>query len=124
MKLIQIHECFCDETRLRILNLLMRGPLCVCHIQKFLQLNQVKASRHLSYMRERGLLTATRFENWMIYSVVEKITPELESNLKCLQDCLQEYPVFQHDLTHLPQIKKASQEARAKLRKLELVGQT
>jgi len=34
MKLIKIYKCFCDETRLRILNLLLRSPLCVCHLEK------------------------------------------------------------------------------------------
>ena len=30
MELIQIYQCFCDATRLRIIHLLTRGPLCVC----------------------------------------------------------------------------------------------
>ncbi len=34
MDLIQIYECFCDQTRLRILHLLCQGPLCVCDFQE------------------------------------------------------------------------------------------
>src|SRR5437899_8387096 len=40
-ELIQIFQCFCDETRLRILNVLSRGPLCVCHLQDLLEQPQV-----------------------------------------------------------------------------------
>jgi len=36
MSLIQIYQCLCDQTRLRILNLLGEGPLCVCHFQEIL----------------------------------------------------------------------------------------
>lgn len=118
MKLIQIYECFCDETRLRILNLLLRGPLCVCHIQRFLNLTQVNTSKHLSYMKERGIVEVTRYENWMIYSISKAKNHELESNLKCLQVCVGEYPLFKKDLSHLSQIKEASNEAERRLYQL------
>ena len=46
MSLVQIYQCLCDETRLRILNLLHEGELCVCHIQDILGEPQVKISKH------------------------------------------------------------------------------
>ena len=58
MKLVQIYQCLCDETRLRLLNLLLQGPLCVCHFQRALDEPQVKISKHLSYLRTRGLVKA------------------------------------------------------------------
>ena len=36
MELVQIYECLCDATRLRLLNVLAQGPLCVCHFQEIL----------------------------------------------------------------------------------------
>ncbi|PYK63832.1 MAG: ArsR family transcriptional regulator, partial [Verrucomicrobia bacterium] len=48
MDLIQIYQCFCDRTRLRILHLLRRSPLCVCHFQDILDEPQVKISKHLA----------------------------------------------------------------------------
>lgn len=104
MKLIQIYECFCDETRLRILNLLTKTPLCVSHLQHVLQLPQVKISKHLSYMKERKMVEATRHENWMLYSLTKQTCPELDNNLKCLQDCSQEYPVFCEDIKRLESV--------------------
>ena len=84
MKLIQIYECFCDETRLRILNLLSKTPLCVSHFQHVLQLPQVKISKHLSYMKEREMVEATRFENWMLYSLSKKICKIVVMNIPSL----------------------------------------
>lgn len=101
MKLIQIYECFCDETRLRILNLLSSSPLCVSHLQKVMHISQVKISKHLTYMKEREMVEATRIDNWMLYSLTKKSSQELESNLKCLQDCSQEYPIFKDDFKRL-----------------------
>lgn len=105
MKLIQIYECFCDETRLRILNLLGHTPLCVSHLQEILELNQVKVSKHLKYLKERGMVVTCRCENWMVYSLPQCPSPELESNLRCLQDCLVEESIFQTDLTHLKEMQ-------------------
>lgn len=101
MRLIQVYECFCDETRLRILNLLSKTPLCVSHLQEILLLPQVKISKHLAYMKEREMVASTRHENWMLYSLAKCDCPELDSNLKCLQDCNQEYPIFKEDLKRL-----------------------
>jgi ArsR family transcriptional regulator len=56
MDLVQIYECLCDQTRLRILHLLSQTPLCVCHFQEILEEPQVKISKHLAYLRNRGLV--------------------------------------------------------------------
>ena len=97
MKLVQIYECLCDPTRLRILNLLGDGPLCVCHFQKILGEPQVKISKHLAYLKRHGLVQATREGNWVVYALPEKPSPELKANLACLQDCVTEDPVFRRD---------------------------
>jgi ArsR family transcriptional regulator len=101
MDLVQIYQCFCDRTRLRILHLLVQGPLCVCHFQEILDQPQVKISKHLGYLRARGLVKTERSGNWMIYSLPEKREAELERNLKCLQDCVSTDPVFRGDLQRL-----------------------
>jgi len=99
MSLIQIYECLCDPTRLRILNLLQDGELCVCHLQEILNEPQVKISKHLAYLRARGLVQSRKAANWMIYRLPAKPTRELSANLACLQDCVSENPVFKKDAT-------------------------
>jgi len=108
MELIQIHECLCDRTRLRIAHLLLRGPLCVCHIQEVLREPQVKISRHLAYMRRRGLIECQRHAQWMVYSLPDKRSPLLQKNLACLQDCCAEDAVFRKDAARLKQLMKTS----------------
>ena len=103
--LIQIYECFCDEMRLRMLHLLTRGPLCVCHLQEVLEQPQVKISKHLSYLKAKGVVDAARHRNWMIYSLPAQRSPQLEANLKCLQDCVQTHPIFKADLRRLAKLR-------------------
>lgn len=97
MDLVKIYECLCDRTRLRLLNLLLQGPLCVCHFQAILREPQVKISKHLGYLKRHGLVEAERCANWMIYRLPEKRSPQLQANLACLQDCLQEERIFRED---------------------------
>ena len=104
MELIQIYKCLCDVTRLRVLNVLAQGPLCVCHFQEILGEPQVKISKHLAYLRARGLVEVEREGNWMIYELPVKPSRELKANLACLQDCARENPVFQRDLARLKKL--------------------
>jgi ArsR family transcriptional regulator len=104
MDLLRIYQCLCDRTRLRLLNLLHQGPLCVCHFQKILREPQVKISKHLAYLRARGLVTMTKDANWRIYALPARPSRELAANLRCLQDCLREDPVFQRDSARLRQL--------------------
>ena len=110
MKLAEIYQCFCEPTRLRILHLLTQTPLCVCHFQDALGEPQVKISKHLAYLRSRGLVQTKRSGNWIIYSLPSKPSPELEMNLKCLQDCAQSDAVFRKDLQRLAQLQSKCPE--------------
>ena len=101
MDLIRIYQCLCDQTRLRVLNLLSQGPLCVCHCQELLDEGPGKISKHLAYLRTHGMVEATREANWMVYRLPRKPSPELKANLACLQDCAREQSVFQADLAKL-----------------------
>jgi DNA-binding transcriptional ArsR family regulator len=105
MPLIQIYQCLCEETRLRILNLLSHGPLCVCHFQEILDKPQVKISKHLAYLKKHRCVESHRYENWMIYSLPKNPSLELKANLKCLQDCVQSEKLFKNDMDRLRRMK-------------------
>lgn len=105
MELIKIYECLCDRTRLRILNLLLEGPLCVCHFQEILREPQVKISKHLGYLKRNGLVEAERCGNMMIYQLPKKRTPPLKANLACLQDCAQDERIFRDDSARLAKVR-------------------
>lgn len=97
VKLIQVYKCLCDVQRLRILNLLKNGPLCVCHLVEILDSDQVKISKQLRYMKEQGMLEDERVAQWKVYRLAEADNPLLRENLKCLQDCYGELIAFVED---------------------------
>lgn len=100
-ELVAIYSCLCDKTRLRILHLLRRSPLCVCHIQTILREPQVKVSKHLGYLKAHGIVDVSREGKWRVYRLTKKRSKMVESNLACLQDCAAEDPIFRRDLRTL-----------------------
>src|SRR5487761_672925 len=56
----QIFKALADRTRLRILNLLLHGELCVCDMQFALDSPQPNVSRHLTYLKNAGLVVDRR----------------------------------------------------------------
>ncbi|MFZ5494273.1 MAG: ArsR/SmtB family transcription factor [Verrucomicrobiota bacterium] len=104
MELVEIYECLCDLTRLRLLHVLGQGPLCVCHFQEVLAEPQVKISKHLAYLKERGLVIGEREGKWVVYALPPNPPPELRANLACLQDCAREKSVFRRDLARLKRL--------------------
>jgi len=96
------------------LSLLSESPLCVCHIQQVLGKSQVIISQHLAYLRERNMVAGQRYQHWMIYSLPLSPSPELEANLKCLQDCIQTEPLFKKDRAKMKKLM-GTKSARALL---------
>lgn len=97
MEFIKLYKCLCDTQRLRILNLLQAGPLCVCHLEEILGADQVKISKQLKYMKELGMVRGERVAQWMMYQLAEPENPLLRENLKCLQDSYGEHVCFALD---------------------------
>ena len=71
VQMAHLFKALADSTRLRMLNLLAAGEVCVCHIHESLRIPQSKASRHLAYLRRAGLVEARRDGLWMHYRLAE-----------------------------------------------------
>jgi len=66
---VKLLKALADETRLRILNLLCHGELCVCDIMRVLHTAQSKTSRHLAHLKNAGIVEDRREGQWMHYSL-------------------------------------------------------
>ena len=67
--LIKVLKALSDETRLRILNILLEKECCVCEVMQALDISQSRASRNLGILQDAGLLKAQRDRVWIVYSV-------------------------------------------------------
>jgi ArsR family transcriptional regulator len=68
-QLIKAIKALSDETRLRILNILLERECCVCEVMQALNISQSRASRNLGILQDAGFLQARRDGVWIVYSV-------------------------------------------------------
>jgi ArsR family transcriptional regulator len=96
-----LFSAFADETRLRILNLLAAGELCVCDLCEVLGEIQPKVSRHLATLRRVGLVEVRREGKWKYYSIAEPSSPLQRTLLGCVWSCLGELDELSRDRRRL-----------------------
>lgn len=76
-ELVDTFKALSDETRLQMLSLLLENEeLCVCDFVGALELTQSKASRHLRYLYNAGLVEDRREGLWMHYRLSSHMTPQ------------------------------------------------
>lgn len=90
-----------DENRLRILNLLFHGELCGCDIQYVLNVSQSTASRHLSYLKNAGLVLDRRAGYRVFYRLVRSEDPEIVQLFEYLVMTLAKDKVSKADMKKL-----------------------
>ena len=67
--IIKAYKSLSDETRLRILNLLLEKECCVCEVMQALGISQPRASRNLRILYEAGFLKLQKNGLWSVYSL-------------------------------------------------------
>lgn len=84
MEAEQIFKALADANRLRIVNLLLHGELCVCDIQYVLENSQPNISRHLAYLKNSGMVADRRDGYRVFYRLA---TPKSQAGSCCLSFC-------------------------------------
>ena len=68
-ELIKAFKALSDETRLRMINLLLEGECCVCEVMQALDISQTRASRNLNILYDVGFLRMRKDGLWSHYSL-------------------------------------------------------
>lgn len=70
----QIFKSVSDESRVRILHLLYRnGELTISDIEHILEFTQTKTSRHITYLKNSGMLSVRKVDQWVFYGIREEV---------------------------------------------------
>lgn len=67
IKTISIFNALADENRLRMLLALRDGELCVCQLADFSGLAQSTVSKHMTILKQAGLVEARKSGRWVHY---------------------------------------------------------
>jgi ArsR family transcriptional regulator, arsenate/arsenite/antimonite-responsive transcriptional repressor len=100
-ELEQYFKALADTNRLRILNLLLHGELCVCDIQYVLEATQPNVSRHLSYLKNSGLVLDRRDGYRIFYRLADPNQGTKKRLFEFLQDAYKNEEQLQGDKKRL-----------------------
>ena len=104
--LIKAFKALSDETRLRILNLLLVRECCVCEVMQVLNISQTRASRNLNILYDAGFLKVRRDGLWAYYSIDKSNLNEYRSILLNAVDVgLQQDAIASKDSEHLKEVR-------------------
>ena len=65
----KVFRAFCDETRLRVLELLRSGEKCACILLAQVRVGQPTLSHHMKILTDSGVVAARRAGKWTYYSI-------------------------------------------------------
>lgn len=74
--LVNISKALSDPNRLRALMALGTQELCLCQITELLNLAPSTVSKHMSVLKQAGLVTSRKDEKWVYYRITEPSSPE------------------------------------------------
>ena len=106
---VKAFKALSDDTRLRILNILLERECCVCEVMQALDISQTRASRNLAALYDAGFLKLRKDGLWSLYSVDK--------------DGMQDYLTdLVYAVTKTLEGNKAVEVDRERLKKAERVG--
>lgn len=104
-QMVEIFKALSEESRLRILSLLLEGEMCVCEIETCLNLTQSNASRHLTLLKNCGVLDNYKKAQWTYYKINDNFIEENKELWSYLQRRLKELPTYRSDTKDLEKCK-------------------
>jgi ArsR family transcriptional regulator len=102
--LVTLFQALADPTRLRLLNLMAAGEVCVCFFVEIFDEPQPKISRHLAYLRRAGVATARRDGKWMHYSLTMPSDPAVAEVLRKVLEVASNERLMQRDRMTLERV--------------------
>ncbi len=83
---VTFSRALADETRWRIVRLVMDNALCVCELADILGMPQSSVSSHVQVIRKAGLLESEKCEKWTYFRIDKDHMPLVRSIAKHFAD--------------------------------------
>lgn len=83
---LQLHKALADEARIRVLNLLAHQPeMCISDLELTLSFTQTKTARHVTYLKNAGLLSMRRFDAFVFYRLKEEFAELVRQQIRFME---------------------------------------
>jgi len=108
--IVAIAKALSDLNRVRVVSMLAAGELCVCQVTEVLQLATSTVSKHMSILRQAGLVEARKEGRWMHYQLVTHPSQAAKQAIDWVMVHGQEDLVIRNDKRALGKVLKMDKE--------------
>lgn len=103
--MVDIFKALSEESRLRILAIILQDEMCVCEIEECLKMTQSNASRHLTALKQCGILDSYKKAQWTYYKLNEEFLKNNKELYEYLIRILKEQSTYQADMEQMKKCK-------------------
>lgn len=104
--MVDIFKALAEESRLRILSLLMQDEMCVCEIEECLKMTQSNVSRHLTALKQCGILDSYKQAQWSYFKISDNFKKDNKDLWLYIEQKLKETPSYQVDIEECQKCKR------------------
>ena len=104
---IKVMKALSDPNRVKIIKMLQHKIMCVCEIQKALQVSQPAVSKHLKILEDAGLVDFHKDGLWVNYHLTDgRSSPYVASLLGNLKHWIEDDKEIAALIERLPAIRR------------------
>ena len=108
----KLFKALSDETRIRILKVLLERECCVCEVMQALDISQSRASRNLGILENAGFINSRRDGLWIVYSIDEqRMNSHVAPLIELLRDSLVNEEIILQDRERLSRAVRVDPKA-------------
>ncbi len=107
LDIVSLFKALADENRIRILNLLRNGELCVCDIETVMGIKQSNTSRHLNKLKMAEIIVSEKKSQWVYYRLNEDVFLKFPFLSSVINEEVEKISICQEDLELLKKFKQS-----------------
>lgn len=105
---VNIFKALSDPNRIRIVKMLAERELCMCEVREVLNLSSSTVSKHLTILRDAGLLLDSRDGKWVNFRLNDKPqTSFVRSLIALLRKSFDDDEAIKEDAAKLRRVDRA-----------------
>ncbi|MCU0453255.1 MAG: metalloregulator ArsR/SmtB family transcription factor [Bacteroidetes bacterium] len=105
---VKVFKALSDPNRVRILKMVLVRELCLCEVRDVLGLSNSTVSKHLSILRDAGLILDSKDGKWVNFRVHDQADDEVvRSAIALVRKSFDDDAVIREDLKRVKRVDRA-----------------
>jgi len=114
-ELTKMLKALSDESRLRVLSLVLERECCVCEVMQAMNISQSRASRSLTALYDAGILRQRKDGRWVLYSIDNEGMKEYTNDIVlAVSKALMGNPLVEEDRERLKKAERVGPSCAGK----------